>query len=86
MLVAGIGCGIDAPAEEVEAAKSIAKAAPQTLMGDDPRITPAPNSFEEWSDATKVRSPTIIPFATRNINMILQDIREPPWQAQANQG
>jgi hypothetical protein len=79
MLVLVVGCGLDAPTEEVEAAKSLAKAAPQTLMGDDPRITPAPNSFDEWTDATKVRSPTLISFATHDINVILQAIREPPW-------
>jgi hypothetical protein len=60
MLVVGVGCGIDAPAEEVEAAKRLAEAAPHTLMGDDPRITPAPNAFEKWTDATKVRPPAII--------------------------
>jgi hypothetical protein len=77
MLVLAVGCGVDAPAEEVGAAKSLAEAAPQTLLGGDPRITPAPNSFDDWTDATKVSSPTI-PFAPRNINMIIQDLWEQP--------
>ncbi|KAM0378381.1 hypothetical protein ACHAPY_006069 [Fusarium culmorum] len=54
MLVIGVGCGLDVPAEEEENAQKLAKEAPRLLMGDDPRITPTPNAIEEWTDIPKI--------------------------------
>ncbi|KAF4873584.1 FAD-linked oxidoreductase [Colletotrichum siamense] len=54
MLVIGVGCGLDVPAEEEEKAKKLAKEAPKLLMGDDPRISPTPNAIDEWTEISKI--------------------------------
>lgn len=54
MLIIGIGCGLDAPAEEEESAKKLAREAPKALMGGDPRILPTPNAIDEWTDIPQV--------------------------------
>ncbi|KAF6805399.1 FAD binding domain-containing protein [Colletotrichum sojae] len=50
MLIIGVGCGTDVREEEVEAAKQVAREAPTRLMGNDPRLSLAPNAYEEWFD------------------------------------
>lgn len=54
MLVIGIGCDVDAPDEEVQNARELARNAPSYLMGQDSRISPTPNAIEDWSDVSKV--------------------------------
>ena len=54
MLVIGVGCALDAPNEEMEEAKRIAKQAPRHVMGSNSDITPAPNAIEEWTDLAGV--------------------------------
>ncbi|KAF6838945.1 cysteine desulfurase [Colletotrichum plurivorum] len=54
MLIIGVGCGTDVPEEEVEAAKQVAREAPRRLMGNDQRLSLAPNAYEEWFDWSEI--------------------------------
>lgn len=77
MLVIGVGCGLDVPAEEEENAQKLAKEAPRLLMGDDPRITPTPNAIEEWTDIPKVCAPGyMLTVPVLDANVALEDL----WQ------
>jgi hypothetical protein len=54
MLVIGIGCAIDAPESEIEAAMRLARTAPATLFGDAPNAIAVPNAIEKWSNLAEV--------------------------------
>ncbi|KAL7911414.1 FAD binding domain-containing protein [Trichoderma velutinum] len=54
MLIAGIGCDVDASEKEDQTARELAQSAPSLLTGHDPRITTPPNAVETWSDVSKI--------------------------------